>query len=73
MSTEVFVACRMTPEFCEELGRRFTVHLSHGARCTQRLFRSSYNRAIGTRNSCERFLQCRAAEREHICVQRTVF
>ena len=32
MSTEVFVACRMTPEFCEELGRRFTVHLSHGAR-----------------------------------------
>ena len=31
MSTEVFVACWMTPEFCEALGKTFTAHLSHGA------------------------------------------
>jgi lactate dehydrogenase-like 2-hydroxyacid dehydrogenase len=31
MSTDVFVACRMTPEFCEALGKTFTAHLSQGA------------------------------------------
>jgi lactate dehydrogenase-like 2-hydroxyacid dehydrogenase len=31
MSIEVFVACRMTPEFCEALTRRFTPHFSDGA------------------------------------------
>jgi lactate dehydrogenase-like 2-hydroxyacid dehydrogenase len=31
MSNEVFVASRMTPEFCEELSKRFTAHFSNGA------------------------------------------
>lgn len=31
MSVEVFVASRMTPEFCSELGSQFTAHFSNGA------------------------------------------
>jgi glyoxylate reductase len=31
MSNEVFVASRMTPEFCTELSSRFTAHFSNGA------------------------------------------
>jgi lactate dehydrogenase-like 2-hydroxyacid dehydrogenase len=31
MSPDVFVACPMTPEFCEALAKTFTPHLSHGA------------------------------------------
>jgi lactate dehydrogenase-like 2-hydroxyacid dehydrogenase len=31
MTNEVFVASRMTPEFCAELGSRFTAHFSNGA------------------------------------------
>lgn len=30
MSLEVFVASRMTPEFCADLGARFTAHFSNG-------------------------------------------
>ena len=30
-SVEVFVASRITPEFCDALGRRFTPHFSDGA------------------------------------------
>ena len=31
MSVEVFVASRMTPEFCADLGAKFTAHFSNGA------------------------------------------
>jgi hydroxypyruvate reductase len=31
MSNEIFVASRMTPEFCAELSSRFTAHFSNGA------------------------------------------
>jgi lactate dehydrogenase-like 2-hydroxyacid dehydrogenase len=31
MKPEVFVACRMPPEFTDEMGRHFVVHLSHGS------------------------------------------
>jgi hydroxypyruvate reductase len=31
VSNEVFVASRMTPEFCTELSKRFTAHFSNGA------------------------------------------
>jgi lactate dehydrogenase-like 2-hydroxyacid dehydrogenase len=30
MKPEVFVACRMPPEFTDEMGKHFVVHLSHG-------------------------------------------